>query len=159
MSQLWFQDSAKEYRQWTSGATEIEVHADHGSFQFPIAVPCRLGQLEETYFALLDTGSSRTIIGGELVDLLDDQFGPELVPNISIRSRLGGYTLSGPLHELHISLPSLGNSGVDLDIIAQVVAIREWPPFVVLGVYGFLESIRFAIEPSSEPMMYFGLYD
>lgn len=159
MSRLWIQDSASEYVQWTSGATEIEVHSDQLSFQFPIAVPCRLGNLEETYFALLDTGSSRTIVGGELVDLLDDQFGPELVPSISIKSRLGSYTLSGPLHELLISLPSLEESGVDLDVNAKVVAIREWPPFVVLGVYGFLESIRFAIEPSIEPTMYFGRYD
>ncbi|MDH3337197.1 MAG: hypothetical protein OER22_01070 [Gammaproteobacteria bacterium] len=159
MSQLWLRDSADGYTQWTSGVSDIEVHAENGPFQVPISVPCRLGNLEETHFALLDTGSARTIIGGEFVELLEDDFGPELLPEMFIQSRLGGWKVSGPLHELKISLPSLGNLGVDLDVNAQVVAIKDFPSLMVLGVYGFLESIRFAIEPSNEPMMYFGLYD
>lgn len=159
MTQLWLHDSAPGPTQWTSGVSEIEIHAENGPYRLPISVPCRLGELEETHFALLDTGSARTIVGGELVELLDDQFGPQVLPEVTIQSRLGGWALSGPLHELQISLPSLPDKGVDLDVNAQVVALREWPSFVVLGVYGFLESIRFAIEPSTEPIMYFGRLD
>lgn len=157
MSHLWLRDNSTNYHQWTSGVAEIEIHAESGPFRFPVSVPCRLGSLEGTHFALLDTGSARTIIGGELVELLDDQLGPILVPEIKISSRLGVF--SGPLHQLQIQLPSLSEHGVDLDVDALVVAIKDWPPFVVLGMYGFLESIHFAIEPSSNPLMYFGRND
>lgn len=107
MTQLWLHDSAPGPTQWTSGVSEIEIHAENGPYRLPISVPCRLGELEETHFALLDTGSARTIVGGELVELLDDQFGPQVLPEVTIQSRLGGWALSGPLHELQISLPSL----------------------------------------------------
>ncbi|NIM13411.1 MAG: hypothetical protein GTO45_14950 [Candidatus Aminicenantes bacterium] len=68
--------------------------------------------------------------------------------------------MSGSLHRINISLLADQKSGYDLTVESSVFISEEWDGPIVLGYRGFLERIRFALDPgviSGEQMFYFGL--
>ena len=120
---------------------------------------CRIGSLEETYLALLDTGAEWSVIGGETAKILEDEDELDLpTESFNMSTRLG--RIYGSIHRLNISLLAKQNYGHDLTVESSVFVSEEWVGPIVLGFRGFLEKIRFALDPgvvSGEQMFYFGL--
>jgi len=124
-----------------------------------VAVQCRIGNLEQTYLALLDTGAEWSVIGGETMQILEEEF---LTPDEPFRmsTRLG--TIDGALYRIPIRLLAEKGRGNDLTVESTVFVSDEWKGPVVFGYRGFLERIRFALDPGithGEQMFYFGLPD
>jgi len=158
MPQLFLDDCAEKSTAWTTGASRIELlDSSPANCFYPMSIMCQLGSLEEDYTALLDTGSYHTLIPGEIAELIEGDFGQKLsIDEIRIHSRLGGGTKQGHMYELPIRLPSLPEFGCDLEVRAKVLVLEDWS-HIVLGVNGFLEALRFGIDPARDSMIYFGL--
>ncbi|MCP4627568.1 MAG: hypothetical protein GY850_29240 [bacterium] len=68
--------------------------------------------------------------------------------------------MEGSLHHVNITLLAEKNSGDDLTIESTAFVSEEWEGPTVLGYRGFLERIRFALDPGlipGEQIFYFGL--
>lgn len=55
---------------WATGFARYWIDRTAGRHSLPVAVLCRLGRLEVEDYALLDTGATWSIIGGEVADLV-----------------------------------------------------------------------------------------
>ncbi len=72
--------------------------------------------------------------------------------------------LDGELRRLKIHLLADPGLGYDLTIESTVLIAKDWvrPPLMVLGFHGFMDRLRFAIDPGIEPnneIIYFGKAD
>lgn len=140
-----FLNRGKKSERWSIGSAFYLENHKHGNLPLTIAVKCRLGDLEETELALLDTGAEWTVIGGETAEIIKDQIGGEINP-ITIKTRFGDF--NGHLHRLKISLLSEENRGKDLSVDGTALILDDqWPGPVVLGYRGFLERIKLALDP------------
>jgi hypothetical protein len=142
---------------WSSGCSVFFVSRKQGSSFLHVAVKCRIGSREETDLALLDTGAEWSVIGGETAKILGDELGSP-IERFTMSTRLG--RIQGSLHRINISLLAEQNSGHDLTVDSSVFVSEEWLGPIVLGYRGFLERIRFALDPGvvpGEQMFYFGL--
>ncbi|MDQ1350605.1 MAG: hypothetical protein QG657_907 [Acidobacteriota bacterium] len=142
---------------WSSGCSIYLVSSRVGRWRFPIAVKCRLGNLDATELALLDSGAEWSVMGGETAKILEDDL---LLPTKSfiMSTRLG--RISGSLYRINISLLAEENSGYDLTVESSIFVSNEWKGPIILGYRGFLERIRFALDPGvvpGEQRFYFGL--
>jgi len=127
---------------WATGFARFWIDRRSGGASLSVAVRCRLGQLTPTEVALLDTGSTWSVIGGETA-LLAAPFLGDAGPVLELSTRLGSF--DGRTHRLSISL--LADEGPDLEIDASVLVAPAWSGPVVLGYRGFLERVRFALDP------------
>lgn len=156
MSQLFKEDQQKKIL-WSSGCSSFFISHKAGFSRIPLAVKCRIGDLETTELALLDTGAEWSVIGGELSEILENQIGfPE--ESFSMSTRLG--KIFGSLYRINISLSA--EFGYDITVESSVFVSQEWNGPVVLGYRGFLERIRFAFDPGivpGEQIFYFGIPD
>jgi hypothetical protein len=142
---------------WSSGCSLFFVNRKQGSLRLHVAVECRFGTREETDLALLDTGAEWSVIGGETAKIFEDELGSP-IERFTMSTRLG--RIDGSLHRINISLLAEENSGNDLTVDSSVFVSKEWSGPIVLGYRGFLERIRFALDPGivpGEQMFYFGL--
>jgi hypothetical protein len=142
---------------WSTGCSLYLVSSKVGHWRLPIAVKCRVGSLEETDLALLDTGAEWSVIGGETAKILEDELD---LPTVSFKmsTRLG--SISGSLYRINITLIAEKNRDYDLTVEGSVFVSKEWEGPIILGYRGFLERIRFALDPGvvpGEQMFYFGL--
>ena len=141
---------------WSCGCSSFFVSHTVNRWRLPIAVQCRIGSLESTDLALLDTGAEWSVIGGDLVEILKDELNSP-TDSFSISTRMG--TIRGALHRIQISLLAEQNCGKDLTVESSVLISQDWKGPVVLGYRGFLERIRFALDPGVSPdeqRFYFG---
>jgi hypothetical protein len=141
---------------WSSGCSVFLVSTRVGQWRLPIGVKCRIGNLEVTDLALLDTGAEWSVIGGDTANILEDELG---VPteSFTMSTRLG--RISGSLYRINISLLA-EDHGYDLIVESSVFVSEKWDGPIVLGYRGFLERIRFALDPGvipGEQRFYFGL--
>ncbi|QTA86202.1 Uncharacterized protein dnm_022230 [Desulfonema magnum] len=107
-------------------------------------------------YALLDTGASWSVIGGDIAAIIEEEIG-EPIQSFPISTRLG--KISDSLHRIDISLLAEQNSGHDLTVDSTVFVSQEWDGPIVLGYNGFLERIRFALDSGifpGEELFYFG---
>ncbi len=142
---------------WSSGCSSFLVSSKVGHWRLPIAVKCRIGNLEETELALLDTGAEWSVIGGETAKVLEDELDLS-TESFTMSTRLG--RISGSLYRINIRVLAEENLGYDLTVESSVFVSKEWEGPTVLGYRGFLERIRFALDPGvipGEQMFYFGL--
>lgn len=156
MGQLFKQDNEHNLL-WSSGCSLYFVSSKVGQWRLPIAVKCRVGSLEETDLALLDTGAEWSVIGGETAKILEDELDLPTV-SFTMSTRLG--RISGSLYRINITLIAEKNLDSDLTVESSVFVSKEWEGPIVLGYRGFLERIRFALDPGvvpGEQMFYFGL--
>jgi hypothetical protein len=73
-------------------------------------------------------------------------------------TRLG--RISGSLYRINITLIAEENRDYDLIVESSVFVSKEWEGPIVLGYRGFLERVRFALDPGvvpGEQKFYFGL--
>lgn len=101
-------------------------------------------------FALLDTGSSWSIVNTELADELGlfDREGQDL----DVSSRIG--TFAGKLVRAKTTL--MAEDGESVEIESTVFISREWPAGNFIGYAGLLERVRFAVDPGTNSF-YFGV--
>lgn len=128
---------------------------DFGGHAGPVAVRCRIGDAQESEIALLDTACSYTVIGDDAARHFLKRAESAELPQVSLHTRLG--TISGPLDRLSIVLPV--TEGRDLVVDATALLAADWTGPVVLGFHGFLERIRFGLDPGSAarpPVLYLG---
>lgn len=147
MGHLYKQEGEGSY-QWSSGIAQYFPFHKVGAASLIIGVKCQLADQEYTEVALFDTGSQWSIIDGETAKIIEDHFS-EPCGNIKIHTRYG--KMDGTLRRLPIRLLADDDCGVNLNIDSTVAVVPDWPGPVVLGYNGFLEKIRFAIEPSYSP--------
>ncbi len=133
------------HRPWSVGASRY--HSDPQRIR-TVGVRCRLGSLENEDTALLDTGAEWSVIDDETAQLLSDDLGEALEPLV-ISTRLG--KAEGNIHRLTITLLADGDLGHDVKIDASVAILRNWKGPIVLGYRGFLERLRFALDPGNRP--------
>jgi hypothetical protein len=103
---------------------------------------------------MLDTGAHWTLVGPAIIDLLGEQLG-EAIDSVKMSTRLGRY--EGTLHRLPIHL--IADLGADFTVDGTCLALSEWPGPTILGFNGFLERLRFALEPATvqtEARIHFG---
>ena len=106
--------------------------------------------------ALLDTGAAWSILGGDIAEVLSEQVGPAVEP-ITLDTRRGKMT--GHLHRMMVSLLAEPGKGNDLQVDSTVMVAPDWDGPPVLGFRGFLERLRFALDPGTHPrseVIYFG---
>jgi hypothetical protein len=96
--------------------------------------------------ALLDTGAAWSIVGGELAEILEPGLGAPGQTMI-LSTRIG--RIRGVLHELDIML--MAERGESLFVTGSILIAPGWTGPVVLGYRGFLERIRFALDPGASP--------
>ncbi len=155
MDQL-FRHTEKDKRAWNTGSASFHISYKIESWPVTVAVRCRIESLGSD-IALLDTGAEWSVIGGDTAILLDDRLGQPIASS-RISSRLG--LIEGFLHHVNITLLAEKNSGDDLTIESTAFVSEEWEGPTVLGYRGFLERIRFALDPGvipGEQIFYFGL--
>ncbi|MBX3273061.1 MAG: hypothetical protein KF729_22550 [Sandaracinaceae bacterium] len=128
--------------QWATGSARYGIEQKQGLHTIVTAVECRLAGIEPRHFALLDTGSSWSVIGGDLAEQLT---GGEGLGGSSMHTRHG--RIQGTLERIRVTLLAHPGHGVDLDIDASVLLARDWPGPIVLGMRGLLENLRLELDP------------
>lgn len=101
------------------------------------------------FLAEVDTGAPWTLLNSELLDafgLLDAEG-----ESATTRTALG--PISGPLVRTTLVLES--HAGREVLVDATVLASKDWTGPNLLGMIGFLERIRFAVDPF-EQKFHFG---
>jgi hypothetical protein len=140
-------------RPWSTGSAQVFLDQPRPTGTMPVAVRCRFGSQPEE-LAMLDTGAHWTLLGPEHMELLRDELG-EGLEAIRMSTRLGEFP--GTLHRLPIRL--LADQGTDIMVDATCLALEQWPGPSILGFSGFLERVRFALEPGdmrTPPRIHFG---
>ena len=102
-------------------------------------------------FAQLDTGAAWTVLDADVAAEMS-LFDIEGVPAPLER----GWRYEGHLHRIWIDVLADDGEGDSLGLEATVWVSREWRHGNFLGYEGFLNRIRFAIDPN-ENYFYFGL--
>jgi hypothetical protein len=131
---------------WSSSCARYRVALDHEGSLFTVAVRCIIADLLFETQALLDTGAAWSVIGGDLADMLKPQL-DEPGQTMILSTRLGRFR--GAIHELDIVLPA--EHGDNLTVTGSVIVAPGWTGPVMLGYRGFLERIRFALDPGAGP--------
>lgn len=101
--------------------------------------------------AQLDTAAPWTILDTEVAKAID-LFSVE-GPEVPLSARGGRYR--GKLVKLPITL--VASRGVSLDVDATIFNSEDWPWGTFIGCNGFLQSIRFAVDPS-QSVFHFGTW-
>jgi len=125
-----------------------EAHV--GGHRLLVAVPCQVGDLPPTVYALLDTAAEWCVLPEAYADAIGYQ-AHSSDPPFQLHSRLGLF--SGRLCRLPLTFPA--EDGEALTIQATFLICPDWPGPVVIGWKGCLERLRFALEPDGEAL-YFG---
>ncbi len=152
-----FRQTDKGSTIWSTGNAPFRAITKIGSWPVTVAVRCRIEHFELDYFALLDTGAEWSVIGEDVLIHIKDQLGPP-IRSLTISTRLG--TIFGELHRVSITLLTDPGQGNELTLESTTFVSEEWDGPVVLGYRGFLERMRFAIDPGvipGEQIFYFGL--
>ena len=142
---------------WNSGNAAFRAICEIDSWRVTVAVQCQIEHFELDCFAFLDTGAEWSMIGGDTAALLEAHLGPP-IRSLTMSTRLG--RVFGELHRVSITLLADPGQGSDLTIESTSFVSEEWEGPVVLGYRGFLERMRFALDPGiipGEQIFYFGL--
>ena len=109
------------------------------------------GDMELSIIARVDPATPWVILNSEINEQVGLQAGST---NIQLRTAAG--IMSGSLERLPIRL--VAEEGDPLEIDATVFVCDDWQRENFLGYSGFLERIRFAVDPASKKF-YFGSPD
>ncbi len=115
-----------------------------------IYVKFRLAGVELPFLALLDTGAHFCILNRDVSELIQDQLTNRL-REVTLRTAHGPGR--GELYRYPIQL--LADEGENLDVTATVFVSPDWQAPSFFGYSGFLDRVRFGIDPRSNGF-YFG---
>ena len=133
-------------RPWSTSSSRYRVATEHEGTILTVAVRCVIADLPFENQALLDTGAAWSIIGGELAEMLEPGSGASGQTMI-LSTRIG--RIRGTLREIDVVL--MAERGESLTVTGSVLIAPGWTGPVVLGYRGFLERIRFALDPGAGP--------
>jgi hypothetical protein len=131
--------------QFTTGRTAYAE--SHGSQEqsSKIWIAVRAVQLRDVPFtAQLDTGAAWSMLAAELAEELG-LFEAERLGTVRISTRAG--SIEG--HLVRTGLVLEAQAGASLEVDATVWASRKWAGPNFIGYSGFLERLRFAVDPSA----------
>lgn len=103
-----------------------------------------------TTLAMLDTGSSYSVLDADVAELIG-AFDEADAPVVELATRRG--LLRGNLVRRRVWV--LAEEGDSLEVDATFWVAREWRYGHFLGYTGLLQRIRFALDPQSN-QLYFG---
>jgi len=106
--------------------------------------------------AIVDTGSPWCILDPAMVELIETRIEAAYAPNERLLIR--GTLYEGRLLRIPISIPTEQGSNYEIDatvFVPTLDAADSWPHPNFIGLEGFLNRIRFAIDPT-ENSFYFG---
>jgi hypothetical protein len=127
------------------------LDSDGGSEATPkIFVKILPGDAPVPLLAQLDTGAAWSVLDGDIAEALGFLERPG--PAIRLSSRSG--TVRGRL--IRSSLTLVADEGESCQVDATLFVSREWAYGNFIGYSGFLERIRFAIDPEKN-QVYFGV--
>ena len=137
---------------FTSGATTYydTLLAGEDRAEPRIYVPVELDDSGIEFLALVDTGAPWCIVEPQLAEPVMDGF-EELPSPVAISTRLGRY--AGKLYRASLTL--MPDEGEALAVDTTVFLAKDWPGGSFIGYQGFLDRIRFAIDPERN-RFYFG---
>ena len=133
-------DDAEE--PWAGSSARPLIATEHEGAILTVAVACRIEDHPVEIEALLDTGATWSIIGGPLARVMEARLGTSGHAMI-LSTRFG--RIHGVLHELEVVL--VAERGESISLSATMLVAPGWTGPVVLGYQGFLERIRFALDP------------
>ncbi|HEV7671162.1 MAG TPA: retropepsin-like aspartic protease [Thermoanaerobaculia bacterium] len=114
-----------------------------------IFVRFRLGDQTREYTALLDTGATYSVLRTDVAERAGIPPGDH--ETVRMSTRLG--TFEGRLVRWTMTLAA--DRGEELRTEAMFLLLDRWPGGNILGYSGFLEWIRFALDPPAN-RFYFG---
>jgi hypothetical protein len=115
-----------------------------------VYVRIAVGDPALTTMAMLDTGSTYSVLDADLADLIG-AFDEADAPVVDLATRHG--VLKGSLVRRRVWL--LAEAGASLDVDATFWVARDWRFGHFLGYTGFLQRVRFALDPESN-QLHFG---
>ncbi len=140
-------------REFTCGSARFHdsasSHLEPGS---KIFIRFRVAPLDQEFLALLDTGATWSILDWEVAELAG--LHPESGQRIRYSGRWG--TIEGSVVPCLFRLPA--DEGESLEVEGSVFVSTDWRAGNFIGYRGFLERIRFALDPG-ENRFYFGPCD
>lgn len=140
-------------------ASAITRYTDHyaGEEEYArIVVPIRPENVHYPVLAVVDTGSPWCILDPEITKQVHVSGQSEYVSEGSLRIR--GDKFRGKLFRMGISLQIEEGESFEVDatvFVPTLLAGEQWRHPNFLGLTGFLERVRFAIDPE-ESVFYFG---
>lgn len=121
-----------------------------------IVVPIRLENMRHPVLAVVDTGSPWCVLDPEIARQVGVSGQAEYISKEPIEIR--GYKFQGKLVRMGISLEVEEGKNLEIDatvFVPTLLAGEQWRHPNFIGLTGFLERIRFAIDPE-ENVFYFG---
>ncbi|MFQ5791256.1 MAG: hypothetical protein ACE5JI_12365 [Acidobacteriota bacterium] len=103
--------------------------------------------------AQLDTGAAWSVLDGEIAEALG--FLEQPGPSVGLSTRSG--TIEGKLIRAPVTI--LADEGESFEVEATLFVSRDWAYGNFLGYSGFLERIRFAVDPSTNDFYFGGIPD
>lgn len=133
---------------WSTGGAYLHFLSEMGPHKLITGVECEFIAIETKQIAMLDTGSELSVAGVDVYQGFADEnisLGTP-VGTTTINTRLGNF--AGSLYRVEVSLKA--DWGEELIIDSTFLVCEAWTGPTVLGLHGFLERIRFAIDPDYE---------
>lgn len=116
-----------------------------------IFVKILAGEIPVPLLAQVDTGAAWSVLDVELAEALG--FFRQPGPDVAISARSGVFR--GQL--VRCSLTLVADQGASFEVDSTLFSCREWRFGNFLGYSGFLERIRFAIDPFNNDFYFGGL--
>ena len=114
-----------------------------------VAVPCRVADLPQTFYALLDTGATWGVLPAPLAEALGcDLAIDETIP--PLQTWRG--EVRGRLERLDLILPA--EDGEDVQVEATWFVSAEWQGPMVIGWVGCLQRLRIGLDPSQDAFLF-----
>jgi hypothetical protein len=138
----------KTLSQWSTGAAYLYPLYEVGSYNLITGVQCEFTAIDLREIALLDTGAEFSVAGRDVYQgFLDENvYLDSPVGKRTINTRLGNF--EGDLYRIDVAFTA--DWGEPLTVEGTFLFCEEWTGPTVLGFHGFLERIRFAIDPDYE---------
>lgn len=133
---------------WSTGSAYLHFMYEVGPHKLITGVECEFPAIKAKQTVLLDTGAELSVVDNEIYQAFSYQSASlgAAVGSTTLHTRLG--TFQGHLYRVEISL--IADWGEPLTIEGTFLFCEHWTGPTVLGFYGCLERIRFAIDPNYE---------
>lgn len=131
------------------GAAGFQDHSDdHSEIADKIWIRLQPAVSSFAFLAQLDTGAVWTLLPTELMEQLGEL--EDLGATSSLQTARGRFT--GPL--VRATFKILPSRGDEVSVDATILAARNWPGPPLLGYRGFLERVRFGLDPTRNEFLF-----
>jgi hypothetical protein len=146
MKPLFYQHN-QTFSPWSTGGAYVHFLCKTGTHKLITGVECEFPAIRAKQIVLLDTGAELSMVDNRVYQACSYQnYLDTPVGTTTINTRLGSF--EGTLHRVEVSLTA--DWGQPLTIEGTFLFCEHWTGPTVLGFHGFLERVRFAIDPNYE---------